>query len=177
MALLDGSARWGKPYGCGAIVSATDVVTVGHAVKGGGGLDVQLWDGRVVEARVLGALSGPAAVAGPLVDDVSRDLALLRLNEPVAHHLPLAGVDAAYGARVIAVGSPDRAFGALVSASISYTVGGHQLVGVSLEPGWSGAPLVSADGHLVGLVVRGTTSVTLAIPASAIAAGLQELRE
>lgn len=157
-------------------MSRNEVLTVGHAVKGGGGLEVQLWDGTRRRARVIGALSGPAAARGPLVDDVLRDLALLELEEPAPHRLPVAMLDPPYGTRVVAVGAPEGAFGAVSDGVMSYALGGQQIYSRPLEPGWSGAPLVSADGELVGLIARGTASVSLVVPASAVRAGLQELR-
>lgn len=182
VALRDGPARWNEDAatGCGVFISRREVLTVGHALKGGGGLQLELHDGSKRWARVVKSLSGRASAQGPLLEDVTRDLALLRLDDGeggTSNWLPIADVDAAYGEQVFLVGAPQGVFGAAVVAIVSHTRDRSMtLVGHPLEPGWSGAPLVDRLGQLVGIVSRGSTSVSAAISASSIQKVLPELR-
>jgi len=181
VALREGPARWvpGGAVGCGVFISSREILTVGHALKGGGGLTIELHNGSRHWARVVKSLSGMASAQGPLREDVTRDLALLRLDEGsgTPDWLPLASDDAAYGEPVLLVGAPQDTFGAAVASVVSYTPD-HSvtLIGHPLEPGWSGAPLVDRRGRLVGIVVRGSASVSAAISASSIRRALPELR-
>jgi S1-C subfamily serine protease len=181
VALRDGGARWPQiPAGCGVLIGRREILTAGHAVKNGGGLQVELSDGSKRWARVVRSLSGPSAAQGPLEGAVSRDLALLRLDDGEggsSHWLPIAADDPPPGTFVLAVGAPEAAVGAIVTGAVSRPRGVDGLViGAHVEPGWSGGPVVSSRGELVGIVVRGRDSLTLAVPANAIRAGLPELR-
>lgn len=180
VALRDGPARWPQiPSGCGVMISRREILTAGHAVKNGGGLQVELHDGSLRWARVVRSFGGPADATGPLDAPVLRDLAVLRLDDGeggTSHWMPIADRDPARGSLVLIVGAPEGAVGAVVTGVVSQIRGIDGLViGAHLEPGWSGGPVVNSHGELVGLVSRGRESVALAVPASAIRAGLRKM--
>jgi S1-C subfamily serine protease len=78
---------------------------------------------------------------------------------------------------VLVVGAPEGYAGVMASGPVGVLRGIDVLViGVHVEPGWSGGPVVSRSGELVGLLVRGRESAALAVPASTIRAALRELR-
>lgn len=181
VALRDGEARWPQTAnGCGVLIGRREILTVGHAVKNGGGLHVELHDGSKRWARVVRSLSGPGAAQGPLDGTVRLDLALLRLDEGEggsSHWLPLASEDPPIGSLVLLVGAPEGIAGAITTGAVSRLRGVDGIaIGARVELGWSGGPVVSSRGELVGLVARGRESLTLAVPVSAIRAALKGLR-
>lgn len=175
----------------GFFISSTEILTAGHALGVGkpvraGITDVTTTHGRGF-ALVKSSLGGPAS---PHADERSlRDLGLLHLqsDEKIVNkhikvrsapfYLPLARSDAAIGEQVLAIGSPHGTLGDMVACVIGKAAGGMMSCGATLEPGWSGGPLINASGEVVGMITSGYGSTTLAIPVSAIRQALVELRK
>ena len=152
------------------VVYAADglIVTTNHVVERDDDLHVGLADGRTVSAALVGR-------------DPNTDLALLRAE---AQGLtPVAWTDAAalrVGHIVIAAGRPGQTVQAtlgIVSALNGpwRTHGGAEIdqylqTDVAMYPGFSGGPLITADGSFAGLntsaLVRG---VSITVPAATIA--------
>ncbi|SPE36225.1 Peptidase S1 and S6, chymotrypsin/Hap [Candidatus Sulfopaludibacter sp. SbA3] len=123
---------------------------------------VQLWDGRRLDARVTSL-------------DPRRDLAALRVTA--------SGLDAVTpgdsqalraGELVIAVGSP-LGFAGAVSTGVIHSLGPLAGMGrqswiradVQLAPGNSGGPLANAQGHVVGINTAIVNGLGVAVPISA----------
>jgi S1-C subfamily serine protease len=145
------------------------IVTAEHTVKQEEEITVALADGRSV----------PATLAGR---DPSTDLAVLKLQRG---ELPTADVgDSAtlrVGHLVLAVAySGERGRGLGASMGVVSAVGGawrtwsggqiDQFVrlDLTLYPGFSGGPLVNAQGCVVGINTSGPRSLVLAIPTSTV---------
>jgi serine protease Do len=130
---------------------------------------VELWDGRRLEARVIDR-------------DARRDLASLRI--------PASGLQAVTpgdsgalraGELVIAVGNP-LGFAGAVSTGVIHSIG--PLPGmarqkwiradVRLAPGNSGGPLANAQGHVIGVNTAIVNGMGVAVPSNAVAAFLQQ---
>jgi len=139
------------------------IVTTAHGVEREEGLEVTLETGQAHAAALVGA-------------DLSSDLALLRID---AAALPVAERAAAGSARrghlVLALSRPGRTvrsnLGVISALSEQWRAPGggkieHYIQSdVSIEPGFSGGPLVDAAGNVIGLnsagILRGT-ALTLA---------------
>lgn len=134
------------------IVYAEDLIlTANHVVEREEGITVRLSDGTEI----------PATVAGR---DHGTDLALLRLERPLAKPAETAK-DAKVGQLVLALGRPSEA-GIEASLGVVSVVGGpvhtrHGAIDKYIRtdttpfPGFSGGPLVDAEGHVVGLNTSG----------------------
>jgi S1-C subfamily serine protease len=139
------------------------IVTADHTIKRDEEVSIGLPDGRMI----------PAVVAGR---DASTDLAALKLQEaefPAAEigdaaslrvgHMVLAvarvgerGVSASWGV-ISALGGPWRTWhGGQIDQFIRPDL--------SLYPGFSGGPLVDADGRVMGINTSGPRSMVLTIP-------------
>ena len=124
---------------------------------------VELWDGRRLDARVASL-------------DPRRDLAALRVT---ACDLPAATPADSGAVRpgelVIAVGSP-LGFAGAVSTGIIHSTGPLPGMGrqnwiradVQLAPGNSGGPLANAQGQVVGLNTAIVNGLGVAVPANAV---------
>jgi S1-C subfamily serine protease len=159
-----------RRYPASGMVWSADgvIVTAHHAIEQDDSIEVGLPDGRAVQAQLVGR-------------DPSTDLAVLRVQ--MAGLTPLAQAPAE-GARVghlaLALGRPGkgvRATMGIISAlgdSWVTPAGGRvdrYIQGdVAMYPGFSGGPLVDAEGRLLGLntsgLSRGSTATT--IPAGTI---------
>jgi serine protease Do len=142
------------------------VITNAHVVNGAGSHSIELWDGRVFEARVES-------------QDERRDLASLRL--PRAGGLAEVGLRESRlrpGELVVAVGNPMGFTGALTTGVVHAvgTVAGfgskrtYVQAAIRLAPGNSGGPLADASGRLAGIntmVISG--GLALAIPSADVA--------
>ena len=145
------------------------IVTAEHTIKQEEEITVALPDGRSV----------PATLAGR---DASTDLAVLKLE---GGELPTADVgDSAtlrVGHLVLAVAcSGEHGRGLSASMGVISAVGGpwHTWSGgqidqfvrldLTLYPGFSGGPLVNAQGCVVGINTSGPRSLVLAIPTSTV---------
>ncbi len=183
----DGRNRVQRGIGAGVIVSeAGEILTNEHVVASASAVHVELADLRRVEARVL-------------VREPRLDLALLRLEQPVAGLEPVRFRDhpARPGEWVMAVGQP---FGLGNTVTVGIVSGlardfaelggpeGLRPDGVwsfiqtdaSVNIGNSGGPLVDVDGEVVGI----TTAVRVdgqglafAIPVEIVDHFLTEIRE
>ncbi len=172
--------RTGRRAATGVVVGDGEVVTAAHVLRhrGGGPVRLVLPDGTTTPAEVVGR-------------DPSTDLALLRaeasLGDGVAAPAWASADDLRVGWIVLALGRP----GASVRATHGIvggvgdawrTHGGGAIdayvdVDGSLPGGFSGGPLVAADGSVVGIntsrLVRGGTT----IPAATVTRVLDAIRE
>jgi S1-C subfamily serine protease len=144
-----------------------EIVTASHVVTREEGLRVGLPSGDTVEARLVGR-------------DPAADLAVLRASvtglKPPAW-LPIE--DARVGHLVLALGRPGRTVQATLG--VVSALGGewrtpegslierYLQTDVVMYPGFSGGPLVGADGRVIGLNTSGLVrGVSLALPAATL---------
>ncbi|MBI1744530.1 trypsin-like peptidase domain-containing protein [Candidatus Acetothermia bacterium] len=143
------------------------IVTADHTVKRDEEITVTLPDGSAV----------PAALAGR---DPSTDLAVLKLKNA---KLPTAEIDDAsllkVGHLVLALGRPgERGLSATMGTVSALSGAWHTWSGglidqfvhvdIALYPGFSGGPLVDAQGLVVGVNTAGPRGMVLVIPASTV---------
>jgi len=135
----------------GIVYAADLILTANHVVEREEGITVTLGDGTEI----------PATVAGR---DHGTDLALLRLESPKAKPAETAK-DAKVGQLVLALGRPSEA-GIEASLGVVSVVGGpvhtrHGAINKYIRtdttpfPGFSGGPLVDAEGRVLGLNTSG----------------------
>lgn len=169
-----GARARGLSAGSGVLISPDGfALTNSHVVGGSAGVEVELGDGRVLLADLVG-------------DDPATDLALLRLASAGA--LPCAELGDSNSLRVgdvaIALGSP---FGLTRSVSLGIVsalgrtlpsqAAGRRIEGViqtdaPLNPGNSGGPLLDDTGRVVGIntaIVLGGQGLCFAVPANTAA--------
>lgn len=139
-------------YGSGFIVDAEHgyVVTNDHVIAGADAISVRLADGRLLEAKLLGA-------------DPRSDLAVIRIDGGALHELALADDDTVeVGDAVMSVGNPFGLAGSvsqgIVSAKArsSIDINGTEYRGfiqtdAVINPGNSGGPLVNLRGEVVAI--------------------------
>jgi S1-C subfamily serine protease len=142
------------------------VVTANHVVKQDGNIGVGLPDGQTVKAELVGR-------------DPSTDLAVLKVEASGLSPASRAGKNLQVGHIVLALGRPGRTVQAtmgIVSAlgdSWRTSMGGqidrYLQTDVVMYPGFSGGPLVSAGGEVLGLntsaLLRG---VSLTVPTATL---------
>ncbi len=148
--------------GSGVIWKSDGLILTNAHVARNSEAQVQLWDGRRLDARVTSA-------------DLRRDLAALRVNA--------AGLDAVTpgdssalraGELAIAVGSP-MGFAGAVSTGVIHSTGPLEGMGrqswiradVQLAPGNSGGPLADAQGRVVGINTAIVNGLGVAVPSNA----------
>lgn len=151
------------------------IVTANHVVRHDENIKVGLPDGNQVEAKLVGR-------------DPATDLAILQVDASNLSPFTEAKKDAiGVGNLVLALGRPGKTVQATLGIVSAYggnwrTHGGghidHYLqTDLIMYPGFSGGPLVNAEGHLVGLnssaLMRG---VSLALPTSTIATVAEALK-
>lgn len=135
----------------GIAYAADLILTANHVVEREEGITVTLSDGSEVTATVVGR-------------DHGTDLALLRLERPLAQPAE-AAQEAKVGQLVLALGRPSDA-GLEASLGVVSAVGGpvhtrHGAIEKYIRtdttpfPGFSGGPLVDAEGRVVGLNTSG----------------------
>lgn len=154
----------GNSCGSGIIWSSGgEVLTNAHVVHAGD-IDVELWNGRRMTARVL-------------KKDRRRDLALLQIESGNLASATSGDSDSLRpGEIVIAVGNPYGFIGA-VSTGVIHSVGalagfvaGRWIVSdVRLAPGNSGGPLANAKGQVIGINTMIAGGLALAIPSRSVA--------
>src|SRR5690606_13433324 len=167
--------------GSGAFVRADGyLVTNNHVIDGADELEVALYDGRVLQAEVVGA-------------DPFSDLAVLKVE---GDGFPfLAFGDAAelrVGQWVLAFGSPLSVdLGNTVTAGIISSAGRYNggatsnsnyiQTDAAVNPGNSGGPLVNLDGEIVGINsaiatrTGGFQGISFAIPVNVVANTVDQL--
>lgn len=103
------------------------------------------------------------------------DTALMSLGEEALALLRLSAFELALpapevGAKVKAWGFPGTSVPQLKEGMLVAAIEkGYFALNSSIDPGFSGGPLVDSDGKLLGMVVRSTEQQTRCIPAAAIA--------
>jgi serine protease Do len=155
----------GRGGGSGVVWSSGGLIVTNAHVARAAEAEVELWDGRRFQARVVSR-------------DPHRDLAALRISAT-----GVAGLDGATpgnsdtlrpGELVIAIGNPWGLGGAL-SAGVIHSIGKLPGMGsqrwiraaVQLAPGNSGGPLANAHGHVVGINTAIVNGLGVAVPVSA----------
>jgi serine protease Do len=153
----------GAGSGSGVIWSEDGVIVTNAHVVRGSRVEVQLWDGRELQAAVRSR-------------DPRRDLAELRID---AKNLPAASAgdssELRPGELAIAIGNPMGFVGALATGVI-HAVGPLRGLGrqswvqadVRLAPGNSGGPLADAHGRVIGINTMVAGRLALAIPSNAV---------
>ncbi len=138
------------------------VVTAHHVVERDDRIGVGLADGKQVEAELMGR-------------DPTTDLAVLRVEgaQPSSSTTAQAD-DLSVGHLVLALGRPGRTVQAtlgIVSAlgtswrtAAGGTIDRYLQTDVVMYPGFSGGPLVDADGKVLGLNTSALRGVSLTIP-------------
>jgi S1-C subfamily serine protease len=158
------NARRGIPSS-GVCYTADLVLTADHSIERDDDIKVTLPDGSEIKASLAGR-------------DENSDLAILRLERPVGVPAERAPKDSQVGQFVLAIGRPTPE-GVQASLGVVSSVGGPVrtrrggLLNRYLQtdaipyPGFSGGPLVNAEGQIVGINTSGLTpGASLAIPAS-----------
>lgn len=169
----------GSGEGSGVIIGKEGIVlTNEHVVSGGqnGTITVSLADGRLYEARIVGA-------------DATTDIAVLRLVDPPSD-LAVATLgdsdDVVVGAAVLAVGNPlgldatattgivsavDRPVTTQESGTGSAVVTNAIQVDAAINPGNSGGPLFDSAGEVIGITSSIATMSSAAGSAGSIGLG------
>ncbi len=150
--------------GSGVVWTSDGLILTNAHVARAKEAQVQLWDGRKVDARVTSL-------------DARRDLAALRIAAPSLEPA-VAGDSGALraGELVIAVGSP-WGFAGAVSTGVVHSTGplpgmgrqGWIRADVQLAPGNSGGPLANAQGQVIGINTAIVNGLGVAVPANAAA--------
>jgi S1-C subfamily serine protease len=144
------------------------IVTADHTVHADDEVTVMRPDGRAITARVAGR-------------DPTIDIAILKVDAPDVEVAEVANSDAVrVGHLVLALGSGPRVSWGVVSAiggRPEAQSGGEMFhLDLTLYPGFSGGPLVDAQGRVVGLNTSGASRhLQLAIPAAAVNRVVDEL--
>ncbi|KAB2913969.1 MAG: PDZ domain-containing protein [Hyphomicrobiaceae bacterium] len=136
--------------GSGVVIDARNgiIVTNHHVIVDAVRIDVGLYDGRVVEAKLLGT-------------DVGTDVAVLKVPLQGLSAIPLGDSDTLrVGDQIVAVGNPFGLEGsasqgivsALMRTDIGYEIFEDFIqIDAAVNPGNSGGALVDVDGRLVGI--------------------------
>src|SRR5215469_3841032 len=169
--------------GSGVIVTNEGhIITNTHVVSDGEGnqvdqIEVQLSDGRLKEARLIGA-------------DSQSDLAVLKIDDPGVKPLKLADSDTVQpGDFVLAIGNPFGLQETVTDGIISWKgrpnstdFRGELLqTNAAINPGNSGGPLINLRGEVVGIneqiVSRsgGSEGIGFAIPSNAVRTALESV--
>lgn len=170
--------RTGRRRATGIALGGGEVVTSAHALRHcGGSVGIQLTDGTLAPAEVVGR-------------DPSTDLAVLRItSDALPDPAPWADADATprVGSLVLTLGRPGDS--ARTTLGILSAVGGawrthhggsidaYLDVDGSLPRGFSGGPLVDADGAFLGLNTSRLTGGGTTLPATTVLRVVDQIRE
>ncbi len=150
------------------------ILTAHHVVERDEGITVGLADGTTVDATVVGR-------------DPGVDLALLRVNSTnLTAATWIDGSELKVGHLVLALGRPGNQIQAtlgIISAigeewrtHAGGTVDSYVQTDVVMYPGFSGGPLVAADGRFAGLNTSGLTrNTSVALPAATLTRVVQSI--
>lgn len=152
------------------------ILTANHVVRADEGIGVGFEDGRILEATLRGR-------------DRSTDLALLQVEATDLAALPIASEDEmAIGQFVVALGRPGHNVQATLGIISAIgnpwrtrgggVIDGYVQTDVLMYPGFSGGPLLAADGSLIGLnssaMVQGVSVALPGMTLRRVANSLQE---
>ena len=180
-----GAPRGGPPLlrgqGSGFIISPDGyIVTNNHVVGEADRVQVQLADGRELEAKTIGS-------------DPQTEIALIKIDAADLPTLPMGDVqDLDVGEWVLAIGNPFGLTHTVTAGIVSAT--GRGEVGIvdyadfiqtdaAINPGNSGGPLLDLDGNVVGMNTAiysrsgGSMGIGFAVPVNMIAFVEKQLRE
>ena len=165
--------------GSGAVIDAEKgyVVTNAHVVTGGKGFLINVPDGRVVKARLVG-LDTPTDIAVLQADDLRVDAVTLANSDKLR-----------VGDVVFAVGYPlglDQSLSLGVISGLGRTASGGSLqdfiqTDAAINSGNSGGPLLDSRGRLVGINTAivsksgGSNGIGFSVPASLAAQVTEQL--
>jgi len=155
--------------GSGVVWNSDGLILTNAHVARASEMQVELWDGRRLEARVIDR-------------DSRRDLASLRIAAPGLEAVTPGDSGALRaGELVIAVGNP-LGFAGAVSTGVIHSIG--PLPGmarqrwiradVQLAPGNSGGPLANAQGQVIGINTAIVNGLGVAVPSNAVTAFLRQ---
>ena len=154
--------------------SGSIVVTASHVVVREENLTVRLEDNRDLPATLLGR-------------DLTRDLAVLRVDAALPQSVSVASSEARVGTLAMAVGRPfvssvQASFGSVIYVgSLRYrNYGTSHLIHAdpTLYPGFSGGPLINSEGEVLGINTSGTYQQGgITIPASQVARVVDDIVE
>lgn len=157
-------SKGSRGAGSGVIWKSDGLILTNAHVARGKEAQVQLWDGRCLDARVTSL-------------DSRRDLAVLRISTTNLDAASPGDSDRLRaGELVMAVGSPLGFAGAL-STGVVHSTGPLAGMGrqswiradVQLAPGNSGGPLANAEGQVVGINTAIVNGLGVAVPSNAAA--------
>jgi len=177
----EGEKRRFEVGGSGVIISpGGELLTNWHVVEKAVRVRCLLFDGRAIEAEVLGT-------------DKDTDLALLKLKLSEGQSVPCAALGDSGGLRqgdfVMALGAPwglSRSVSiGIIACTQRYLEGASQYslwlqTDASISPGNSGGPLVNTSGEIVGITTLGALfggDLAFAIPSDTIRVLIPQLRE
>lgn len=171
-----GAAQTQKALGSGAIVSREGhIITNNHVIEGMDDIEVELSDGRMKKAQLIGA-------------DPATDLAVLKIDASEVQPLPFGDSDAVeVGESVMAVGNPYGLEESVTQGIISAKGRSNETLSdlfqtdAAINPGNSGGPLVNIRGELIGIneAIFSQTGlgqgVGFAIPSAAVRRTMDEI--
>lgn len=177
---FDPTERLRQGTGSGVIVDAAKgyIVTNHHVINGADGIKVTLWDGRQIDAKVIGS-------------DADTDIAVVQVQADKLTAVPLGDPEKLrVGDFVVAIGNP-FGLGQSVTSGIVSALGrgGLNLEGyedfiqtdASINPGNSGGALVDATGRLIGINTAiigptgGNVGIGFAVPVNMAKAVMDQL--
>src|SRR6266852_7092730 len=158
------------------------ILTNAHVVEGSNSVSVKFWNGKTLNAQVVGT-------------DASTDLAVLKVNAPVSELFPLSLGDSSklvVGDNVVAIGSPFGLEGTVTSGIVSAL---HREISApnnspiedaiqtdaAINKGNSGGPLLDLQGGVIGVNAQidsssgGNVGVGFAIPANTVGSVVAQL--
>jgi serine protease DegQ len=166
--------------GSGAVINAREglIVTNAHVVDGGGRVEVQFSDGRVLQATLVGK-------------DDATDIALLRVAPAGLSQIEITNSDdVLVGDLVFAIGHPmglDQSLTMGIVSGLGRTGIGDGLedyiqTDAPINPGNSGGPLVDSRGRLIGINTAilsrtgGNVGIGFAVPTRMMLAVVDQLK-